>query len=858
MTNGFKVILLLLVLGIVPALLPMPSLLATICMSPLLLVIPTGIGLATMSGMGNLAARGIDKLQALMIAYFLGLFTFITTFMLLERFSGMAAFLLVALVALTLLSVAGWLKSAEWIRLSDRQRSTLLLVVLVVVLLVAARYTYGLAIYSEYPVTDLFQRSHFQGGALEFAHTLVLNPFVAQSYIPFQQLFLGIATTLTGADPLDAEWIWPIAMAPLQAGAVLCVVRRLTLDRTAALFAMALVLSQYGLSNPTNGTLAETAVLVLLSLLLPTHFSKLTRTSFPWVKIAGLVFGVLLGSLANILSIEYAAALVALVILSGWLWQRLGLSPAVYCAAALTIITLPIHRGALLFVAFAAAIFLALYILSIIYARFGTRALRWVALTNVAILALVGGMSLKVVFFPSDGGMDEWGFWDLFDLVLRPLTGKSLANVAIDGDLAPGAGARVALFEIARSMSLLAFSLVMLGSLVLAFLALRSRERIDAILAPAERDRAFFFAAQTLIFAVLLAAILTGFPFIHRAGFVEALLLSTALATLAALVLPRLPTLTIPSFALGAGCVAIVGLALFAAPANVAPYFNRAGPVLIALALLSVVAPLAARMSRAVALVPLLAIVSAVGVEIAVSRTYFKPYAFQNQTPPESGPLAAYDRADLAAAEAVLKHMEGDEILVSDPKNITFLRSRTGLYPVVSVSNLDTMESGAKRSLERVLELAIRGGSSDAFCAELQRMTDGGASAVYNYANIRRLSPRVSGVDALRMLGYDNRLVPRYQGSVAQEPTAREATAREPARPTAGPPLPWTSPVATNPKTFLVNISSATLVWLESPDALQYFPTEEQLPQDIVANLSGMFPEHYSYYGRFFGLVSCA
>lgn len=112
MTTDLKCILLMF-LGIMPPLVTLPSPLATTLMSPQLLVMPTGIALATMANIRTLSARGIDKLLALMIAYLVSLFIFMVTFMLLERLWGIAAFLVVAFGVMTLLSVADRFKTAD-------------------------------------------------------------------------------------------------------------------------------------------------------------------------------------------------------------------------------------------------------------------------------------------------------------------------------------------------------------------------------------------------------------------------------------------------------------------------------------------------------------------------------------------------------------------------------------------------------------------------------------------------------------------------------------------------------------------------------------------------------------------------
>lgn len=827
MNRPLAIVALLLLAGALPVVWPMPSLAAVLLTAPSLLLLPTGLGLASLYGLTGRRPAELTALQALLLAYFVGLFLFILFFVASERFLVEPPRPGVLMAGLWLAALAGWLRMRSLLAVPREAVQPLLLVVALAGLLVALRYGSAISIYSDYPVMDLFQRIQFHGGAFEFARTLTLNPFVASSYIPFQQLELGLVLRLTGADPLDAEWVWPLAMAPLQAGVLYAFFSRILPQRRAAIVAFALVLAQSAFSNPTNGGIAELAAITLLSLLLTGDPRAGGPRKAALLRLPALAVGVVMGLALLKMPLEGAGlAAVVMVLLGGILISgcRHGLLAAIVLLAA---VALPFHRGALLYVVLGGASVGAYWCLLYLQEVGGKKVRRLLRGLFLAVVAIAAAMAARILLLP-ESQTDAFGLWRLFDLILVPLAGKSLSAVAVDGDLAPGAGSRVALFELARMASPLIVGATTAYMVLLSLPAFR--RRWGFLDKGAERQT----LAQMLVVFGLVMLILTGFPFIHRVGFLVTLLASAALANV--FLSTRLGADGSRPFALLLAfyAVAVVVAVYLGAPDGVQPYLGRALPVFAALGVLLAAVPFLrwgnpAHGGWRTAVV----LVLAVTAEVATSNAYFKSYAFQRQTPPSSGALASFDESDLALARFVADHADGTEVLISSPKTMTFLRARTGLSPFLVSSNLDTIDVSAREKLAGLLGAMVSDRPDPQVCGKLMAMLEAGESGIYSYAVARRWVPRESGKAVLDAFGYDNRLVPSYDAQLA---TALKVAIGQ---------------------RFLIIIDRTTVDWLGDPEELRYFPVHGPLPSTVVTNLDRNFPVHHVYQDSYIAELEC-
>ena len=832
MTRARAIVLSLLIVGVVPTVWTLPSLVAAVLTAPSLLILPIGLGLLTTYGIPGRRPVSLSTLQLLLISYFVGLFLVVLLFVSVERYLVEPIAPAALMAAIWVLALLGWLR-VDAFEVNSGNKRLVVFTVLLVIVITAIRYSYTITIFSEFPITDLFQRIQFHGGAWEFAKTGILNPFVAGSYIPVQQLQLGLLLRLTGADPLVAEWVWPVAFAPIQAAAIYVFCSRIMQQRRAAAVAFCLALAQFGLSNPTNGTLAELATITILSLLLNDGDGRSSQLSATAARLLALIVGIACGLALQKVPVAFCVFGALAIILPTGIFSLDRRWSVLVAITLLTAITLPLHRGALLYFLLAGFAATTFNIMLILQKQTGSRFQR-TPIWLLAILALVlVAMAMRILLL-REGGADAFGLWKIFDLVLMPLAGKSLAVVAIDGDLAPGAGARVALFELARAVSPLVAGIAVGGVILLMPPVGRHR------LAFAETMAGRKALAQALVVLGLSCLILTGFPFIYRASFILIVFASTGAINVLQTIPRALRAQRLSYLAFFAYASLIAVLTVVAARAEVQPYLERAGPVFLVLAILFAVLLASQRVFPSVdgRWIGVLFVLT-VTTEVALSRTYFKPYAFHAQTPPASGSFASFDQNDLAFADYLDKTVDRSAILVSDPKTMTFIRGRTGVLPLVSSSNLDTIDVANKTALTSVLRgLVLNEGSIDP-CTAINAILDGRASGIYDYDNYRTQTGAVDGRSVLSRLGYDDRLVPQFR--------AHQEQRAEPARIVPD----------KHTQNFAIVVNNTTIDWLRHPSELSYFPVGGPLPEDVVANLTRYTGDAHLFGNSYVAKLKC-
>lgn len=129
-------------------------------------------------------------------------------------------------------------------------------------------YFLSMVVYSD-SIIDLFQRVHFHAGAISFSEYSILNPFYANSYIPFQQVLLGLLSFFK-IDLLLMEWVLPLIFTPIKIVAIYLFIEKFIDDKRNQLICVGLIIAILGISNPTNGDISQIAIFIFLSFL----FSK--------------------------------------------------------------------------------------------------------------------------------------------------------------------------------------------------------------------------------------------------------------------------------------------------------------------------------------------------------------------------------------------------------------------------------------------------------------------------------------------------------------------------------------------------------------------------------------------------------
>jgi hypothetical protein len=790
----------------------LPSLAAAILAGPFALLVPAGVGLLACFGWRGSIAPLIGRVQALLAAWLFGTLAIIYVFVLLERFGLTGRFADTALASFFVLGAAGWLRLQGQFSPDLTDRSMLRLVALVALPLVVVQYIAEIPLYSDFPVMNLFQRTHFHKGALEFAKFDLLNPFVADSYVPFQQLLLGLLARGAHIDPLFAEWVLPLVMAPLQVGAIFAIAGRLTNSSAQLCLSIALFLAMSRVTSPTNGQVAALAALLLMSFLLgPEEENKVgdrNFTSLPFcvATIAGALLFVRLPATVG-LAVLLAVGLVASMPVLGAKAMRATMVVIVIFAA------ISFHRAAMLFVALVVAIQFAVAFFSRMHRSGDFRSL---AVFSLALVLLVGGMAGWILFADGHHPEDEFGLWASFDFVLSPLAGKTMTLVTVDHDLAQGSGGRISLFEVARSLTLV--GAVVGGLLFLRAIWLAIGARVAKM---GEASAGAPGVVLMIVCLLLLGVALTGFPFIHRSSFLIATLLSVAVALFVG---PAGTQATPASRPAIAGSVALLGymggvlaILLLVHDPRVEPFLARVFPLLFLLFAAGVATTAwCIRGGRSIGLGPVLVV--AVLFEVIASRAYFKPYAFSSQTPPKGAVFSHFGQRELETTDSIVAQLELGTALVSDPKTMTIIGARSGLTPLVTLSNINTMADKTRTELELVLGNVVGGAPVSRICSGVRRISNSYASSQLNYERLRRLIP--SGREALAVLGYDGALVAR---SVAPPRLTESAEA------TADSEAIKSETLRDQP--FAIVISPDTLDWLDHPFDPLYFPARRDISE---------------------------
>jgi hypothetical protein len=697
----------------------------------------------------------------------------------------------------------------------------------------APLYFVHFGIFSKYPYTDLFQYTHLMKGANELARFDRLNPFTADSYLAVWQTTLGILKRLFDVDLLSEFWVLPWIALPFRTIIYYVLARKLFTARNERIFFVAVLVVFSECLPPTNGDLAMLAAVLILALLLPQRdispsFSQ-AFTGFA-VVLVGVVGGYALAK-----STLLAMPLLVVGIAVG-LW---GLSTsyrnccqwAVLLQAALAIA--PLHRSTLMFLPLVAGITV-----------WRATASRWprpcMTITwTASALVFVGGIAITTVNGMFRLSIEDW-YW------IGPLLEQFNQSLSpVNTDAALGAGSKVALFEIARSVG---------AWLVLAALlpggGMLGRE---SILVKNDKGRwsIWPFGAAALFMLI----ILIGIPFVYRIGFLVIILLATVWTEkVYEQGMESRYSLLLVAF-MAAALVFVYEVTHVPEKAVfirwVQPYLLGMAAALIATVLvyMQIRAQHRARWMLATMLV------GAITFDRVLTKAYFMPYAYGEMVANEgSRVITHYDHADLEIAGWLQKH-GGQAILISDPITLANLRALTGLNSIASFSNLDTMPPSAKQQLKNLLTngktsliemvLEVSGCYDPAkFKGFISRA---GFSAEANYALFRTLNASATGEQALAVFDYSNGLLLRGRDRadngqihewVVKETSAKKSSVEESSEEKAS--VRELSVKESSEKEtplFIVVITSRTYKWLQTGQLRAYGDSAEALPKNFVQKL---------------------
>ncbi|WP_124553129.1 hypothetical protein [Methylophilus methylotrophus] len=795
-------------LGLILSFTPTPPLLAGFMASLYALLLPTGIGLLFLfNHIKQKTCLSSGYMQHLLLCWLLGVIVIVYGYIALERY-GLTQYANLLLgvhfsASATGLFIAGKSIVPTWQQIKEHRM--LLIIGIAVTIL---HHFSSTLIYSDYPVMDLFQRVHFHTGAQEFAKYNTLNPLIANSYMPFQQVLLGLMAKGFKSDPIISEWFLPVFFSALQIGALYLVFKRLLFTKEQVALALGLSLAVLKLSNLTNDQVSQIAALLLLSMLIG---SKDIKNVF-LMKDAGLKLLVILTTFALYIATQRLPLANSLVLLSLFLLacfflygKHLSeftlLSLASYCMLAF-------HRSGTLFLLLTVGIWV---LLSVFHSAKRSCNVRKLTFACWALIIILSAMTLHILLHSTQSPQDEFGLWPFFDYILKPLTGKSIANVSQDFDLIQGIGGRIALFEIGRSISFIVVALI--GIHLISFTwkpAVYQRENLKIV---------SYQMATGLVLICLLQILLTllGFPFIHRSVFFIVVLLSAALAAFS---LPDSSGDAIfNSKNTAIICIAYMIL-IFAGMRFLASdietlYISRAYSLLaftfvFGLLLLAFYSRKVASRNTLISSI----LITTILFESGIVGAYFKSYAYLGQRPPP-GALSHYDEEQLATADEISKLLNSESVLISDPKTMAILGARSGNPSLISFSNLNTMPREDRTLLTSLLASVTHGAPTSDLCSKFIRIVNSHASAQFNYVRIKKQIESKSGQDTLKALNFDNQLIPRESRDYSTKQLHH---------------------LNYNGKKEIISvalfISADTYDWLKSPDSPSYFPSPNPMTEN--------------------------
>lgn len=827
--------------------LELSTFLSTALSAPLFLLVPTGFGLLLCFGWTATLPSQLTRVQGFLIAYLFGTLFLVYLYVILERYGFTQSCSGVVFSLVYVAAMLGYLRLRKILVLEGDSWANFKLLFVICVPLLALRYIDQYVDYFEYPVIDLFQRVHFHKGAFEFANFGSLNPFVADSYIPFQQLFLGLMIKYAHGDPLVAEWLLPLTMEPLRIAGIYVLAEKFTKTKIALGLTIGLGLALSAVTNPTNGSIAEIAALLMLSMLWPYCLNARNRHVM-WVLVA-TTLTVILARWIYALPVWASFLFLALVVPLALRFCR-GIASLWVVPLLITALMMqPFHRGAMLFsgLIIGGGLFL-------LYLRHKSEQ----GASDSRTLFFCGGlfailvMMVVRIFAVGDGAQDEFGLWFLFDYALKPLTGNTLFANEMSGDLISGVGGRVALFELARDMSFLVISCCVLFWIV----DLYGHFKKTAFAPPffekvnhqQKNKKVIHQHALLLMCFFIMACILSGFPFIHRAAFIPALLVIIVFSNYFSFYSPLLSKYMVSAVIVAtfAYALLIIWIIFFADQQGVSFLYVRfAEPVLILLMLCFTVTLLFVYRSnhknRKIWIAAWL--VLTVLFEGVASKAYFKSYAFDSQKPISTDTLAHYDLNGLDIANMLRLEATFDSVLLSDPKTLSLLKARTGLNTIVPFSNLDTMPLSSKHKLQRILNEVESGQSEKLVCGKFRWLANHMGGGERNYVVLKNEITKGNGSEALEILGFNNALLPKFVGIAEEQPLMPLSVEIE------------DGIVSRRPVELIIVYSPDTRAWLA--DRPSYFPISGSLPEKVATNISTYYRSAKLYKNTYVIKIQC-
>jgi hypothetical protein len=833
------------------------GLLTDFLVAPLYFLVPAGFALLLFStGNGSVFLRkAIGRSSTFILGYVVGCVIVTLIFFLREKYRLTAVGISGVYIALHAGALLGFLRSRDIFRPNGNTWGDSKLLVMVTPLFLI---TYGITyfVFSDYPLRDVFQETHFMKGALGLSRFDVLNPFSADSYIPVIQTMNGLLHHYYGYDLLRAQWVAPAMVFVFFFLILNATIRSFGLSETTHWIALAICMIFVGETWLfSNGVLVSLISLLFLPLYAYAEKDPEQKTyhKYLFVFVPAVTLFAVYRFKGFAFSYESILALLAAGALFSGFFIRHGRMLAATYAAVLIAMCLPLlHRGSLLFASIALTLVIARRLFMPRDTQMGPRrgtGKVYVAGLFVGILVAVTAGSVV---------LNELGYTfyrpDLF--ALFNLVSENILGTKINSEILLGVGERVALIEMARLITPLAAVLACSGFFACGALLFLGR---STACAPAEhpmtmKNEEFLYGAAWLWIAAcaLILFVLTGFPYAYRAGFIPAILLGIFLAKCVQFFLvgwkadrQRLFFSMIIVTAVLA-CTMIAAFAVYGVRLNETDiesrylrWFHPWQLAFLAALVLLVVSFVMARRKKYGVYLLYAFLVAGLLFDKELLAIRLMGYSYGDDVPRDSATVSHYTRLELDVAEA-LHELPLTSVLASDPYTLSILRARTGLESIVTYSNLDVLSPRAERKLKSALNTVFSVSRSEAgsgrrqVCQSLLSLAEDGASELnYTYAVLEGGYPLIP-------LG-TTPLPETVSGPALQNGNRMQGWASR-----------FVDPDSETPWMFVAVVSEKSFRWANLPagERAGYFPMNAPLDPSMVNDLASVFPVLHNFDNR--------
>lgn len=177
--------------------------------APLYFIVPTGVGLFILSliGIKKIINSGATRLQALLLATFLGFVIVVLSFveLTINRQQALTTFTYAIFYAI---SSIGYFWARELLEIDERAKNLLKTLLSVIPVLVGLYYFFYWS-FSPYPLRDIFMETHFMKAAEEFSRWGYVNMAISDTIIPVYHVSYGLLKHFYGFNLMHGQWILP-------------------------------------------------------------------------------------------------------------------------------------------------------------------------------------------------------------------------------------------------------------------------------------------------------------------------------------------------------------------------------------------------------------------------------------------------------------------------------------------------------------------------------------------------------------------------------------------------------------------------------------------------------------------------